>query len=387
MFAASSRKHRLTHSVLARLAPDGRVLAVETTPSVIRSAARLNYDQVQAFFDGDPGDSIPEDVRRTLTAMRELAAIRRAGRMAQGAIDLALPEVRCILDTQGEPIAFRCAGATEAYHLIEEFMLVANTAVARRLHRSRRPALYRVHDAPDETQWKQLRSDLRALDIHARPRTRDDLNAIARAALNSPMQYSIHLAILRNLKRALYTAAPREHFGLAFGLYTHFTSPIRRYPDLIVHRILQALEAGAPTPYTTDELATIAAHCSETEEEADRAEEESVALKRLAWYKHLLAERRPGPFDALVVALQPKGLVLELSDTLQRGLLPFSALTDDYYEINPEHNRAVGRRHKRAWTIGQRLSVCLARVDIARRLVDFYPAPDAEGVRGRDKRK
>lgn len=379
---------RLTHTVEAEIDGDGRVVSSETFRSVIRSSARLTYEQVQALFDGRDGHGIPSPVAKALADMRELARTLRARRMGAGAIDLAIPEIRCVLDAGGRVVEIRKRGASEAYHLIEEFMLVANGVVAGILAAREVPAVYRIHDEPDEEQWARMKTDLDALGVRLGEPTREGLNAAARTAAGTPMQYTVHLAILRNLKRALYSPESREHFGLAARPYTHFTSPIRRFPDLAVHRMLAAVEERRPPPYSFEEAARIASQCSETERNADEAEDESVQVKRIAFYRAKQQRGEIGPFPGVVVGMLPKGLIVELADTLQRGLLPFSALRDDHYTLTPAGNRAMGRRHRGTWELGRKVDVMLARVDTARRRVDFFvPEDDASPPRKQRKKK
>jgi ribonuclease R len=187
----------------------------------------------------------------------------------------------------------------------------------------------------------------------------------------TPLQATLNLVVVRCLKRALYSAELRPHFGLAFPRYTHFTSPIRRYPDLVVHRLLTAVEQGAPPPYTKSALARLATHCSVMEKAADEAENESVEVKRVAFYEDKLRRGDVGPFTGVVTAMLGRGLIVELSDSLQRGLLPFASLSSDYYQLNAARTHAQGKRRGAGWKIGQTVGVRLVRVDTANRWLDF----------------
>mgnify|MGYP003586519387 CR=1 FL=1 len=380
---------RLTHSVFILLGPNGDVLETSSGPSVIRSAARLDYDQVQSWFDSGASGSIPAAVQHSLKEMRQLAAVLRRRRMAAGSLDLAMPEIRCRMDGAGRVVEIRKRGSNEAYQLIEEFMLVANQAVAARIARQGAPSLYRIHDEPDAAQWERMQVELRALGLASLPPRKDTLPRLARLAAASPLSYAAQLAILRNLKRAVYAPAPGLHFGLGFDRYTHFTSPIRRYPDLVVHRVLKALESRAEPPYSADAAARLAAHCSQAEAQADEAEAESVARKRLDYYHDLLARGDTGPFSGVIVGLHVRGLVVELRDTLQRGGLPFSALPEDHYVTDRDRMKVTGRRRNRVWRVGQEVRVRLARVDARRRLVglELDEAAAGEPTRRRGKRR
>ncbi len=356
-------RDRLTRTFRIRLAPDGRAQHAESFPSVIRSRVRLDYDRVQELLDGATPSGLPPGVADALRDMHALSRLRRGLRTGAGALDFQLPEVRCVLDASGAVTAIRPRAAAGAYALIEEFMLLANEAAARALAVSRGPALYRAHDEPDDAQWAAMEAELASMGVRLGGRRRTEVNAAVRAAESSGLGYPAALAVLRNLKRACYTPEHRPHFGLATADYTHFTSPIRRYPDLVVHRLLGALEHGGPPPYPHGEIAEIAAHCSRTEREAGEAERESVDIKRVGYYEALLRRGDTGPWPAVVVQVLSRGLLVELPATLQRGLVPRAVLRRD---------RGPGARD--GGRAGALLDVELLRVDTARRLVDFRPA-------------
>ena len=382
-------RDRLTHSVEVLFDAAGGVKTARTFSSVIRSRARLNYEQVQRVLDGAGDPDVPQPVGETLLAMRALASLLRRRRMDEGSIELVMPEIRCILNEDGIPVELQKRGASEAYHLIEEFMLAANRVVAGILAESETPAIYRIHPPPDNRQWGQMQLDLAALNIRTKSRTRESLNEIAGRTAGTPAGHVAHLAILRNMKRAMYSSTLSEHFGLAFSCYTHFTSPIRRYPDLVIHRMLASVERRAPSPVTHTDAARIAEHCSRMERNAADAEEESVNVKRIEYYGRLFEEKERGPFEAIIVSFIPKGLIIELTDTYQKGLVPFRLMGDDHYVLDRNGTEARGRRHRRTWRIGQLVKVMLARVDSGRQLVDFYPCEtDRAGssVKGRGKK-
>ncbi len=378
---------RLAHTVNVLLDEDGNVRGSETFLSVIRSSARLNYDQVQKLFDREPDHDIPPPVQDVLADMRRLAARLRGLRMAAGSIDLTMPELKCVLDDRGKAVHIYKRGSAEAYHLIEEFMLVANCVVAGMLHKARVPAVYRVHEPPDDVQWMKMQSDLRALGFRLSLHSKDSVNRIAKETAAGPREYIVHLAILRNLKRAVYSSKRIEHFGLSFPCYTHFTSPIRRYADLVVHRILRSVETGQPPPYDAQDVQRIADHTSETERNADQAEQESLDIKRIEYYAAKLARQDRGPFKGTIVSMIPRGLIVEINDTQQQGLLPFFALPDDVYVLSKEGHSAVGRRRRKTWRLGDPVSVCLARVDTTRRLVDFFIPADEPARRASGRKK
>ena len=362
---------RLTHSVEIMLDATGSVTSFRTFPSLIHSKARLNYQQVQAYLDQKDSTDIPEDVGAALTTMNDLAQHLRNTRIANGSINLNLPEIKCELDDRGHPVRIVKRIPMPAYQLIEEFMLLANQCVAASILKAEVPGIFRVHPGPDDDQWKRMAAELHTLGIPDNPNSRKTINRIAEKAVGTPQEYAVSLAILRNFKQAAYSADCDHHFGLAFEHYTHFTSPIRRYPDLVAHRIIKAIEKSAPPPYSHEELKDIARQTSETERAAMEAERESVNLKRIEYYAEIYRHGKRGPFKAIVASVTPIGLIIELLDTLQRGLIHFSSIDDDRYIVNDEKTQAVGRNSGVTYTIGMVFDVELIKVDERQQLVDF----------------
>ena len=361
----------LAHTVEIVTDDRGHVLETKTFRSIIRCQAILAYEQVQDFFDSGHLPGASADLCAALRHLRRLAKKIRALRFENGALDFALPEVHCNLDVEGRPVGFTRRGATEAYNLIEECMLAANQAVARKVHAAGVPGIYRVHEEPSDEQWARMAAELRALGHRAAPENAQDLNRLARAVLGKPEQYMTTLTLLRNMKRATYEAACRPHFGLGFTHYAHFTSPIRRYPDLVLHRILIALEEGRKTPaYSAAEIEKLALHCSDTERESAELEGQSIQIKRIRYFADRLARGETGPFRGTIISLNPKGLIVELADTLQQGMLPFYALGRDRFALAADGLSAT-TGHGVAYRLGQSIDVELAAVDENSRRVDF----------------
>ena len=370
----------LAHTVEIVFDAHGQAHDVRTFRSVIRSKACLAYEQVQDFFDTGRLDGVPEEVRRSLRALRELARQIRTRRFQAGALDFALPEVKCKLDGAGHPVGFERRGATEAYNLIEECMLAANQAVARKVRAAGIPGIYRIHEEPSAEQWARMADDLRSLGVTDVPENIQDLNRIARAVAGQPEQYIVTLTMLRSMQRAVYAAECRPHFGLGFDCYAHFTSPIRRYPDLILHRLLIGLEEGRKTPlYTAAEIEKLAARCSETERESADLESQSLQIKRIRYYADLLRRGETGPFTGTIISLNPKGLIVELEDSLQQGMLPYHALGGERFLLAADGRAAAARTGAR-FRLGQSVRVGLAAVDVHAKRVDFF-LPGAESRR------
>jgi len=363
---------RLAHTVEITLDETGEIVDSSTCRSIIHSDARLNYEQVQVLFDGGELPDTPAPVIEAINELRPLARTLRNNRNAVGSLEINTPQIKCILGKDGKVAEIKKGEAKEAYQLIEECMLLANVVVARKLKGAEWPAIHRIHEAPDDEQWGQMGAELQALGVDALPATRFDINAVLEKIAGTPLEYSASLAILRNLKRAGYSAEASEHFGLAFDDYVHFTSPIRRYPDLVIHRLLGALEHNEKQPYRLKDIVGIAGQCTRTEQEADAAEKESIALRRAEYYRDLLYKGETGPYKACIIKVLGKGLLIELPATLQRGLVAFSSITDDRYELNATKTKATGSRWGKTFQIGDEIDVNLVKVDLARNFVDFH---------------
>jgi len=374
---------RMAHTAQIELDAECVIQSWETFPSRIHSRTRLDYDAVQAFIAGRPPPGLDPAVAAMLTHMNALAVRMRERRLAAGALAFNVGETRCVLGADGAVVGFKKTGGTDSYQLIEEFMLAANQCVARTLAGARRPSLYRIHDPPDEGRFGELRDTLRALGHPLRRLDNAALNELVAAADNTPLAGVLTLVILRHLKRAVYAAQRRPHFGLAFTHYTHFTSPIRRYADLIVHRLLKAHERGEPSPYSAADLAAIAAHVSDTEREADEAENESVEFHRLEYYRRKLADGDTGPWPGMVTDFVARGALVELAESGQRGLVAFADLPGGWYEVSPERVSARGQRGGHTLRIGDRMDVRLARVDDRLNRIDFAPAGPVRAPRRR----
>ena len=364
-------RDRLAYSVFVTFDESANVTLVEMGSTIIHPKILLDYEKVQAFIVKRDVDAVPALYHDTLKEMHHVATLLRRRRMAHGALDLTMPEVHCELDKDGRPLSIKRRTAVEAYHLIEEFMLAANVAVAERLVESNASAIYRIHEDPSDDQWAQMAMDLQQLGIAETPTDRHDVQRIARAHAKEPLGYPVSIAILRNLKRAVYSAECSPHFGLAFDRYTHFTSPIRRYSDLLVHRTLKSLDQGHGGMYSKQQCDDMAVHCSRREREAGEAEEESLIVKRIHYYEWLLEKGDVGPWSALITGSTTRGLLVEIVDTLQRGFIPNHALPDPGLQLDRSTGYITGRKGRRFARIGDVIPVELMRVDAARRSVEL----------------
>ncbi|HSA95488.1 MAG TPA: ribonuclease R [Acidobacteriota bacterium] len=367
------REPRLTMSALLEIDPEGRVRKSEFTPSIIRTAHRMTYTSVFKIFEGDAEERARyADVVPDLLVMRGLAEVLRRRRLGEGSLDFDLVEPELISEN-GKLLAVAAAERNEAHRLIEEFMVAANVAVASAFTARKRPAIYRVHPAPDVGDLEKLRDVLLhfglALPEPAKVRSKD-LQRVLDKAKGLPGEKFIGRQVLRALKLAVYSSKNVGHYGLAKTDYTHFTSPIRRYPDLVVHRRLKALLRREPAEAA--DLEPVAVASSERERNAGDAEQSLVEWRILRFLKDRLGDE----FNGLVVDVVKAGLLVELEDYFVAGLLPFASLGGDY-EPRPAARRLRPKRRRRTFDLGDSVRVVLVSCDLALRRMSFVPAEDA----------
>ena len=367
---------RLTHSVFIQFDKRGVAKSARFARSVIRSAHRLTYKEAYAILTSLPRDRLGE----RLHLAWELAVLLRRKRFEHGALDLDFPEVKVWVDTQGKPVRLERVENDESHQLIEEFMLVANEAVARELKRRAIPTVYRVHENPDPEKLAEYREFALSFGYKVGDLThRAELQRLLAETRGKAEEQALKVGLLKSLKRARYDPQPLGHYGLAKTNYLHFTSPIRRYADLVVHRALGS-DTTSRRPYHVGmaEITSIAEHISTTERNAADAEIDATQMKKLEFFQQQLAGRKPQMFSATVVDVRNYGLMVELPDALITGLIHVSSLTDDFYVFEPARRQLIGRRSRKRFSIGDDLSVFVARVDIFKRQVDFAIAPAAE---------
>jgi ribonuclease R len=383
------RVDRLTFSAFIEFTAAGKIKGVRFSRTVIHSKARLTYKQAFAILSGRSVDPVPNlvpdktdviapEVVEQLHTAWELASLLRKNRFAAGSLDLDFPEVKVWLDAEGHPVKLEKVENDISHQLIEEFMLSANEVVAQEIKNRLIPSVYRVHDDPDPDRLKEFRElalsyGLQAGDLTHRPEVQRLLAKIR----GLPEEYALKLAFLKSLKRAAYEIEPRGHYGLAKVNYTHFTSPIRRYADLVVHRVLGQIAAErsvkkiAPHRPATTELKEVAEHISTTERTAAEAEKESVKLKKLEYLQLQLRARKPEPFDAVIIDVKSFGLIVELPSVILTGVIPVSELRDDFYVFDPVRLSFTGRRKRKVFRIGAKMRVVVSRVNAHKQQVDF----------------
>ncbi|MGB9858906.1 MAG: ribonuclease R [Moorellaceae bacterium] len=369
---------RLTMSVVMEVSPQGKVVNYEIFPSVIRVRERMTYDAVRRILvDRDPdlrlryAELVPD-----FHLMEELCLILYEKRMKRGAIDFDFPEAKVLLDEAGRPVEIVRVERSIAEKIIEEFMVLANEVVAEHLHFLDIPLIYRVHEEPAPDKLEELNSFLGHFGYYVR-RDGDGrvhpkaLQRIVNAVRGRPEERVINTVILRSLMRARYAPAALGHFGLASPYYCHFTSPIRRYPDLVVHRILrEVLAKGKLHPRRVEKLrefvAQAAAQASEQERIAEEAERETLLMKMVEFMKERVGE----VYSGIISGVVPYGFFVELENTVE-GLVHVSTLTDDYYHYQEDQMALVGEHRRRSFKIGQPVRVQVVRVNVEARQVDL----------------
>ncbi len=368
----------LAHSAFIHFDKHGNVKSARFARSVIRSAHRLTYKQAYAILTAAPGDQLGE----RLHLAWELAALLRQRRFEHGALDLDFPEVKVWVDKDGHPAKLERVENDKSHQLVEEFMLAANEAVARELKKRAVPTIYRIHENPDPEKLAEFREFVLGFNYSVGDVThRAELQRLLAAIRGKPEEQALKVGLLKSLKRARYSPQPLGHYGLAKANYLHFTSPIRRYADLVVHRALGRDPAGtggrparsASASYHPDmaEIASIAEHISVTERTAADAEVDAVQMKKLEFFQRQLDARNPQIFRATIIDVRNYGLMVELPDALVTGLVHVSSLTDDFYLFDSARRQLIGRRSRKRFSVGDELPVFVVRVDAFKRQVDF----------------
>ncbi len=355
---------RLTFSVIAEIDSYGRVTSHQITTSIIHSKHRLSYEQALEKLKREPQDDVDELIHRAW----DVACRLRKKRFAEGAIDLDMPEVKVMLNEHGEPTEIVRQDHDESHQLIEEFMLMANEVVALELRNRHAAAVYRVHEAPDPEKLQEYRENLAIHGIKVGDLTNmQEVRKALEMVSARPDGHALKVGFLRSLKKADYRPKPLGHYGLAKANYTHFTSPIRRYADLIVHRALKSRKHIM----SPDELFKTALHISETERISSDAEFESVKLKKLEYFARQLDADPPVQFPALIMDVTNYGMFVELPDSLMSGLIHISSLEGDFFYYEEMDQRLRGKRTGVTYRVGDLVKVVVDRVDIFKQQIDF----------------
>ncbi len=397
-------RDRLALSVFVELDHEGRRHRQRFAETVIRSRHRLHYGQVQEALDGAAPLAAP--LHEALLLLHRLARAQRRRRLAAGSLDLDVPEVKVWVDTHGVPLRIERRAALESHQLIEEFMLLGNRCVGEEGARRAGPGrvsglLFRIHEPPAESKLHELDAMLRALGLPRLGEVREParaLQALLAVPLDPPHRRLLHRLVLRSLARARYHEADLGHFGLATREYCHFTSPIRRYPDLHNHRRVRdwiradraagrhappAAQAAEPEAWDPVALAALGTQCSDLEQTAAQAEREAIKVKTLRFLETRLGDRGSGIISGLI----PQGFFVELEEVPAEGFVRPSLYLDDSFVLDPSGVRMVGRRTRRRFSLGDVVEVTIARVDVPARECDLaLEAPRRPTTRRRHRR-
>lgn len=354
---------------------EGRVKRSKFYPGLMRSHARLTYQQVwQAIGEGD-ADARDElaAVLPQLETLHSLYKALAAQRQARGAIEFDTTEVKFALAASGEVVSLGALPRNDAHRLIEECMIAANVQAAKFLERKRIPALFRVHAPPPAAKYEDLREFLQAYKLTLPPLeevTPADYNALLDKVRDKPEFNLVQSVLLRSMSMAVYLPENQGHFGLALEAYAHFTSPIRRYPDLLVHRAIHHVLAGGKRSnylYPPARMAAMATHCSQRERRSEEAERDVDDRFKCAWMEKHVGEQ----FDGIVTGVMSFGLFVEVEPSKVSGLVHVSQLPNDYYHFDPVRHQMQGERTRRTFSQGDKVTVQVLRASMEDRKIDF----------------
>jgi ribonuclease R len=365
---------RLAFSAIFEISPKGKVLKEWFGRTVIHSDRRFSYEEAQAVLDSGEGD-FPNE----LNVLNKLAKIFRKERFKNGAINFETPEVRFRLDENGKPLGIYQKERHDSNKLIEEFMLLANKRVAEFVYslskgEEKNTMVYRVHEAPDEDRLRTFANFVaklgHKLEVEEEGKIAKSMNSMLAKVEGKPEQNLIESLAVRTMAKARYSVADLGHFGLAFKRYSHFTSPIRRYPDVMAHRLLQHyLDGGNNVDAEAYEEAS--RHSSERERLAAEAERASIKYKQVEFMSMMDPDKE---FDGIITGVTEFGIFVEITETASEGLIRMTDLGDDYYELEKENYRIVGQRTKKIYTFGDVVKVKVKDTNLARRSMDLYLA-------------
>lgn len=359
-----------------RVGADGKVSRSKFYEAIMRSSARLTYAQVNEFLTGKSRKQIPSALHKHIQHLHDVFKVFAQNRRKRGAIELDIPQTRINVDEHGAVTDIRAVPRNDAHRLIEECMIAANVQAAKYLRKNRVAGLYRVHAKPNPDRFEELRQYLLELGFkvphpdHVEPR---QLNKLMERIKDRPDSVAISMALLRSLSHAEYTPKNIGHFGLALDAYAHFTSPIRRYPDLLVHRAIRHIVRGGKAGnygYDGGAMEHLGAVCSEYERRAEDATREVEAWLKCQFMDDKIGEQ----YEGVITGVTNFGVFVQLSELQIDGLVHVTSLQNDYYRYEPGSQSLIGDRSGTRYRLGDRLAIVVSRVDLETKRIDFQLA-------------